>query len=167
MNKFKFNKIASIILVFSFSAMAIGDEKIRVVSSDSVDVLKNLGDVSVIVDVNEYAKQEGFTIEAVSLRAKQELLENGVRVVPNQKSFETASQGYFYMRVLLLGEQAVVTCGLNERVVLTRNTNIVVIGAETYGKMYGAAHESKKSNVWRMISKAITDFSIDHMKANK
>lgn len=163
----KINKIASITLVFAFAAIAVGDEKARILTANSIDVLKDLGNVSVVVDVNGFAEQEGFTADAVALRIKSELIENGLNLISNKQSFETAGQGFIYLRVLVLDGQAVITCGFNEKVSLMRAKNTIVIGAETYGKIYVVSHDQKKSNVWCEISKAITDFSIAYMEANK
>lgn len=160
-------KWTSIALVLVFSAAAIGDEKHRVITSDSVDVLKNLGPVSVVCDVNDYAEQEGFTSNEVAKRVGFELAENGLDIVSSEKTNHTNSQGYVYVQVFLIGEQLVLTFNFHERVMLFRDAKTIVIGAQTYGEMYTGPHSSSKSKVWRAISRAVTEFSLKHMQANK
>lgn len=147
--------------------MAIGDEKLRIVASDSIEVLKNLGGVSVVVDVNDYADQEGFTNAVVAKRVSNELKENGVEIISSEASNVTASQAFVYIQVFLIGEQAVINLALNERVLLFRDSKTVVIGAQTYGATYTGPHSNSKLKVWQAITKAVTEFSLRHMYANR
>lgn len=160
-------KIGSLILVLVFSAIAIGDGKFRIVRSDSVELLKDLGEVSVISDVNDYAEEQGFTSQEVAKRVAQELADNGISVISNDASLHTKSQGSVYVKVFLIGEQTVITLQLTERVLLFRETSTVVIGAITYDEVYTGPHNSSKDRVWRAISRAVTEFSFKVMQGSK
>lgn len=159
--------IAGMAFLAMCSAVAIGDGKLRIVASDSEEVLKDLGDVAIVVDVNERANSEGFTYETIDKVVRRELTEAGISLVDNETSYKTPSQGYVYVQVLLVGEQAVITVNFNERVRLIRDPNTVVLSAQTYGDIWTGPHSSSKDKVWRALTRAVTSFGLKYAKANQ